>query len=266
MSNTNVTLITMGQGNINALRRTMESMSVLCNEVVFGDLMIFPEDREAVYQLKKDFNIKVRHFPFNYIFENGFACILNQLSKHATNDLVIYMNVGEVVDKNLNLDLISPSYNSYSFNHSTDPHTWIRMYNRKELWWTGMIHEQVMGPFRVCPTHLFMMADTEKDMEDPFKAKVFNDIKEMCYWNQYLRLIDRPDLIGFTGIGWVTHAKEAYESYTDRMRRKGNRLKAFQLGDLDIYLNDINSSKEFEEERAESTKLINLQGKRLDVL
>lgn len=261
-----ITLITMAQGNIIALRRTLDSFKGICNEFIIGDLFIFSEDREQAKELYADLNVIWCKFPFNYIFQNGFACILNDLAKQSTNDLVIYMNVGEIIDKNLDTSLIKPEYNCYSFNHSEDPHTWVRCYNRHHLYWTGMIHEVVVGNGKQCPTHLFMMADTEKDMDDPFKAKVFNDTKELVYWKQYLRLIQRPDLIGFTGRGWVDHARDAYQSYTERMQKKGNRLKAFELGDLSIYLNDIYSSSEFATERMESTQLINLQGMRRDVL
>ncbi len=261
-----MTLLTMAQGNIIALRRTLDSMKVLCDEFIVGDLFIFEEDRQRAKELCADLNVTFIKYPFNFIFEYGFACILNNLSRSASNDMVIYMNVSEVIDKNLDISLIRPEYNAYSFNHETDQHTWFRCYNRHHLHWTNPIHEVVQGNIRPAPTHLFMMADTEKDMDDPFKAKVFNDVKELVYWNQYLKLISRPDLIGFTGRGWVDHAREAYDSYTERMLKKGNRLKAFQLGDLQVYLNDIYSSVDFAEERLESSKLINLQGQRIDVL
>lgn len=256
----------MLQGNVIALRRTLDSFAPICNEFIIGDLFIFEEDREEAKRLCADLNVVWVKFPFNYIFINGFARILNDLARQASNDLVIYMNVGEMIDKNLNTDLLDEKYNCYSFNHSEDPHTWFRCYNRHHLHWTNPIHEVVQGNHRPCPEHLFMMKDTEKDMHDPFKAKVFNDVKELVYWNQYLKLINYPDQIGFTGQGWITHAKDAYDSYTERMRKKGNRLKAFQIGDLEVYLNDINSSVEFQEERLESSKLINLQGQRIDVL
>jgi hypothetical protein len=261
-----ITIITMSQGNPIALRRTLDSFSGICNEFIIGDLFIFDDDRKQAKELCKDLNVVWLRFPFNFIFENGFACILNNLARHASNDLVMYMNVGEVIDKNLDMTLIKPEYNCYSFNHAVDPHRWVRMYNRHEMYWTGMIHEIVVGSQRLCPTHLFMMADTEKDMENPWKAKVMNDVKELVYWNQYLRLINRPDLIGFTSQGWVTWARDSYDSFTERMQNKGNRLKAFELGDLQIYLNDVRDSGYFSEERMESSKLINLQGQRLDIL
>jgi len=53
-----------------------------------------------------------------------------------------------------------------------------------------------------------MMADLEKDMYNSFKAKVFNDFKELVYFQQYLKLVDSPDEIGATNDGWVRFAKE----------------------------------------------------------
>ena len=182
-----ITLITMGQGNINALKRTVDNMSQLCDEVIFGDMLIFEEDRKKLFEIFKGYNnIWFVQTPFNFIYKNGFAHTLNELAKFAKNNLVIYMNVSEVIDKNLNKDLITDQYNCYSFNHATDPHTWVRCYDKRYLGWSGFIHEVVVprtpdDKLLLCPEHLFMMADTEKDMDDPFKAKVFNDVKELVY-------------------------------------------------------------------------------------
>lgn len=262
-----ITLITMGQANPVALKRTIESFKGVVDEVIFGDLLIFEQDREQIerYCFFCDFNIV--KLPFNYIFENGFAATLNKLAAHATNDWVLYMNVSEVIDGDHPIkEQMSKEYNCYSFDHAVDPHRWFRLYNRKELQWEGVIHEEVrpleniVG--RPCPFHVFRMKDTNKDSDDPFKEKVANDVKELCYFQSYLRLVDDPEK-GATHTNWVKWATDSYDSLKERLLKKGKRYEAFVTGNLTMYLEDIYTNPEFEEERFKSNDLINFQGDRM---
>lgn len=258
-----ITLITMGQANPIALKRTIESFKGIVDEIIFGDLLIFEDDRKLIetYCFYSNFNIVV--LPFNYIFQNGFAATLNKLASHATNDWILYMNVSEVMDGEHPIkEQMSKDYNCYSFDHAVDPHRWFRLYNRNELQWGGLIHEEVVGNVRPCPFHVFRMMDTEKDIDDPFKAKVSNDVKELCYFAQYLRLVDHPDLRANTHQGWIDYASQSYESLKERMLKKGKRFGAFVMGDLGAYLEDIRTNPEFAEERFQSSDLINFQGDR----
>lgn len=262
-----ITLITMGQANPVALKRTIESFKDVVDEIIFGDLLIFESDREVITQYVHDYPLEIVRLPFNHIFEHGFAATLNELADHATNDWVLYMNVSEVIDGEHPIkEQMSNLYNCYSLDHATETHRWFRLYNRKELKWGGLIHEEVVGPLRPCPFNVMRFADTEKDMEDPFKAKVSNDVKEITYWAQYQKLVEHPELRANTHEGWITHAKEAYESYNERMKKKGKRVQAFVEGNLEMYLYEIYSGPAFAAERLESSKLINLQGARKDIL
>ena len=225
-----ITLITLTQGNPIALKRTVDNVTDrfggLVNEVVIGDMCIFEDDR-------KEINVgKLVQLPFNYLFVNGFGKTLNTLAGYATNDIVLYMNVGEVVDSVVNF---KSGYNCWMFDHAQETHKWIRMYNRHQLRWSGRIHEEVVGNRNVCPDILFTMADTEKD-PDPFKSQVYNDIKELVYFNQYITLIDQPQEIGATNQGWVAYAKRDYDYIRKRMKDKGARLQAMIEGDLQKYL------------------------------
>lgn len=261
--NNKITLVTMGQSNPVALKRTLDSFKGIVDEFIFGDLLIFDSDRQIIERYKEEYNLKIIKLPFNFIFEQGFAKTLNELAFHATNDWVLYMNVSEVIDGEHPIkEQMSKDYNCYSFDHAVDPHRWFRLYNRKELQWGGLIHEEVIGDVRPCPFHVFRMMDTEKDIEDPFKAKVSNDVKELCYFRQYLRLVDEPDLRGNTHQGWVDYATQSYESLTERLGNKGKRYEAFAEGNLTMYLEDIYTNPEFEKERFESSDLINFQGDR----
>lgn len=264
-----ITLVTMGQGNPIALKRTLDSFKPHCNEVIFGDLCVFPEDSKLIRSYWKDYNMQIVQYPFNTIFKSGFSAILNNLASYATNDYVLYMNVSEVIDENgpqPSLDILGlASSDCYFFTHATDPHHWYRLYNRKMAAWGGLIHEELLSldaqlNFSISPS--FQMADTEKDIDNSFKAKVYNDIKELTYFNQYLRLVDEPASIGPTNQGWVDYAKDGYNHIKERMLKKGDRYKAFVEGDLELYLKDIKENPEFEKERMESSDLINFQGDR----
>ena len=55
----NITLITMGQGNIKALKNTLESFKWVCNEVIFGDLLIFDHDSPLLESYQSEYNLKI---------------------------------------------------------------------------------------------------------------------------------------------------------------------------------------------------------------
>jgi SAM-dependent methyltransferase len=258
-----ITLITMGQGNPVALKRTLDSFKDVVDEIIFGDVLIFDADRDTIWQYMQDYNLKILRFPFNFIFENGFSATLNELASNATHDWILYMNVSEVIDgEQFIKEQMSKEYNCYSFDHAVDPHRWFRLYNRKELQWGGLIHEEVIGDLRPAPFAIFRMSDTEKDLDDPFKAKVANDVKEMVYWTQLCQLVDHPELRANTHQGWIDFAKEQYEYNNSRMAKKGKRYEAYKEGNLMKYLEDIYTNPEFEKERFESSQLINFQGDR----
>lgn len=254
----------MGQANPKALKKTIESFKDVVDEIVFGDLLIFDQDREVISHYTQEYNFRMVKLPFNYIFQNGFAATLNQLAEHAHNDWILYMNVSEVMDGDHPIKAqMSDDYNCYSFDHSVDPHRWFRLYNKKELRWGGLIHEEVVGDAMACPFNVFRMADTPKDDDDPFKAKVANDVKELVYFEMYRKLVEKPELRANTHRGWIDHATTDYESFKERLVKKGKRYQAFQEGNLMMYLEDIYTNPDFEDERFQSTALVNFQGDRM---
>lgn len=257
---TGISLITMGAGNVIVLRETLESLKTVCDEIIYGDLLLFPEDREIVHIYEREYNMKIVKFPFDYIFKNGFSACLNTLAEKASNDMVVYMNTSEVIEKdNGILKTISPEYNCYFFDHATDPHRWFRMYNRKELKWSGRIHEEVVGEHRPYHKPIFRMADLEKDMYSGFKAKVFDTVKEIVYFTQYMKLIDEPEGIGGTNEGWIKFAHENYESMRCRLLAKGKQYEAFQKGDYTMFMESIYSDQNFTKEIFESSDLVEFQ-------
>lgn len=257
----------MSQGNSVALKRTFDSLKGIVDEIVYGDVIMLDEDRNIIYEYQKEYNLKIIPFKFDFIYKNGFSEILNKLSSHATNDLVLYLNCSEVVQKPERiLRLINEKfteYNTFAMRHDLEGHVWKRLYNRHEMEWKGVIHEELRAKEgfveKLCPYFLFTFEDTEKDI-DPFKGKVANDIKELTYNRQYIRLIEEPEVRTIENDWWINFAKENYDSMKQRQFEKRVRLEAFEEGDLKKYLNDIYTNPVFEKERFESNTLIEFQG------
>jgi len=257
-----ITLITPTQGNPIALKRTMDSLKGICNEFIIGDVCVFAEDREIINSYKSEFNLKLVSLEFNFILKNGFSAMLNRLADEASNDIVLYLNVGEVIDKNAEnvLSIISPEYNAYYIDHATEKHRWFRCYNRHEMKWHGIIHEEIYGDYRPYHKPLFRFADTEKDTENVFKSKVYNSIKEMCYWHLLIQIADNPDAYPETNDGWKQFAVDTYQSMKDRLALKGEYYLDMIKGDLVSFMYHITTSKEFEQDRFDSNKAIEFQG------
>lgn len=266
---TGITLLTMGAGNVKVLKDTLGSFKNVCDEVIYGDLLLFPEDREIVKGYQKEYNLKIVPFKFDYLFHNGFSSLLNVLASRATNDIVVYMNTSEIIDEDYGIVesvKSNQNCNAFFFIHRTDPHRWYRMYNRRELKWSGRLHEQLEGDYRPYHKPIFMMADLEKDLDSPLKAKVLNDVKEIVYFRNYMSIVEAPDSLGATDSGWVKFATENYDSMQHRLLKKGKRYEAFFEGDFKKYMMDVYSNPEFEKERFESSNLIAFQGDKIHLL
>lgn len=257
-----ITLITPTQGNPIALKRTLDSVKEVVDQIIIGSVCVFEKDLNIIKSYSNEYNIKIIELPFNHIFKAGFSDTLNILSAHASNDVAIYLNVGEVIEKSEGaiLDKINSNYNCYYIDHSSESHRWYRVFSPKEMKWSGMLHEEITGNFRPFHKPLFTFADTEKDMGNPFKAAVYNDIKELCYFNLYNRIVDEPHNLGATNEGWIQFAKDNYDSMKERLLKKGKRYQAFIDGDLDAYMKDAYENPEFEKERFESSIRIEFQG------
>lgn len=257
-----ITLITPAHANPIALKRTMDSVKDFCDEIIVGELCLFPSDREWFESYCGHYNLKVAHFFFNYLYRHGFSEVLNTLAAHASNDVVLYLNVGEVIDKHDGdiLSKITDEYNSWYIDHPSESHRWWRCYNRKELKWSGRIHEELVGDFRPYHKPLFTFADTDKDMDDPLKAWVANDVKEMVYWRQLMKIVDEPGELGATSTGWLQFAKDQYASMKERMEQKGSRVTAFDTGNINMYFKNILDNKDILNIPFESTDNIEYQG------
>lgn len=262
MKRTGVTLITMAHANPIAFKRTIDSVKGVCNEIILGELCMFPEDTEVFREYRSHYNLRIRRFPFNYLYLNGFSECLNDLTCYASNNVVLYLNVGEVIDRATGdiLANITDEYNAWYIDHATEKHRWWRCYDRRDLKWSGRIHEELIGDFRPYHKPIFTFADTDKDMGDKFKAWIANDVKEMVYWRQLMHLVDHPEELGATNAGWLKFAKDQYESMRSRMEMKGDRVTSFEKGDLEMYTISLMRSRNIISKPFESTDSIEFQG------
>ena len=264
-----ISIVSMLQGNVLALRKTLDSFKDVADEFVLGDMMLFESDRDVVEQYKKEYNLRTIRLPFNYICQMGFSSTLNYVISNAKNDMVLYTNVSEAIDEDYGIkDIIqkNTNCNTFYFTHRVEKHRWFRCFDRRELSWGGLIHEEPIGDYKPYHKPIYMMKDFDKDIADSFKSKIFNDVKEINYFEQYIKIVDNPSLKGITNDYWLSFSRDNYNSMKERLSLKGNRYTAFKIGDFKMLMNDYATNPDFEKERFESSTLINFQGARKDIL
>lgn len=257
-----MTLIFPAQGNPIALKRTLDSTKNVVDEIIIGSVCVFEDDKKLIESYKNQYNIKIIDLPFNFVFKFGFSNVLNLMAEHSTNKVTMYLNVGEIIEKGEDkiLEQLDDQYNCYYINHSVELHRWWRVFCFNEMKWGGVLHEEISGEWKPYRFPLFTFADTEKDMQEKFKATVYNDIKELCYFSLYNKIVDEPKCLENTDSGWIKFATENYDSMKERLLKKGKRYQAFIEGDLDMYMNDVYTNAEFEKERFESSIMLEFQG------
>jgi 2-polyprenyl-3-methyl-5-hydroxy-6-metoxy-1,4-benzoquinol methylase len=261
-----LTLITLAHGNPIALKRTLENTKGIVDEVILGDVSIHWKDRELFRSYQYEYNLKIAELPFNYLYKNGFSAMLNELAECSLNDFCLYLNVGELIaeGKETLKEKLALRYNSYYQIHPVETHHWIRTWNKKEMQWSGRLHEECcVGQRKLYPKPLFTFVDSEKDMADPFYAACMNRIKEMVYFKNLVEMVDNPAEKGGTHEGWVQYAKDSYDSLKERLHKSEDLYQAFETGDYNLLMTDLlkNTPCEFE-----SSTLINFQGNRKDIL
>lgn len=258
----------MGAGNVLALKKTFDSFKHIVDEFVYGDMLLFPEDRDVLFGYKDEYNLKILGLPFDFIFNNGFSKTLNTIANEASNDLVIYLNTSEVIDIDYGMkDVINnnPDCNAFYFTHATEIFRWFRCYDRRDLRWAGLIHEELQGEYKPYHKPIFQMKDEEKDMNNAFKAAVFNSHKECVYWNQLIKIADNPDNYPETNDGWKQFAKDTYQSMKDRLIEKGDMYKKLCAGNYSDYMNAVHSFP-FQNIEFKSSDAIAFQGDKIHLL
>lgn len=254
----------MGAGNVKVLRKTFESFATVCDQVIYGDLLLWEEDREIVKSYAEEFNITIVPFAFDYIYRRGFSDVLNNLSLYSTNKMVIYANTSEIIEEDYGIvEAVknNPDCNMFYFTHKTDPHRWYRLYNYEELRWSGIIHEQLKAfraDFKPYHKSIFQMADLPKDSDNEYKSKVLDTLKEIVYFQQYVEIVDKPERLGETDPGWVEFAKGSYDSFKERLLKKGRLYEAIKTENYKHFM-DVLSTYNFEKETYVSSIAVEFQ-------
>lgn len=234
-----ISLITMGSGNTSILYQTLKSVEGICDEIIYGDLLLWEQDREKLLEYTAEFNMTIIPLPWNHLYKHGFSQVLNILSDHATNPYVLYLNTSEIIEKDFGVvEAIknNPECNAFYFTHLTDMHRWYRLYKRDEMQWSGILHEQLKGDYVPYHKSVFQMADLPKDMMDIERAKILDSLKEITYFRQYMNIVDYPEILGETDQGWVRFCKENYDSFKERLSQRSEQVRAVEIGDLDAFL------------------------------
>lgn len=234
-----VSLISMGSGNTTVLYETLKSVGGICDEIIYGDLLLWQKDREQIEEYEKEFNMKIIPCKWNYLYKNGFSSLLNELAKYASNPYVLYLNTSEIIEQDFGvLETIknNPECNAFYFTHLTDGHRWYRLYKKYELQWSGILHEQLKGEYIPYHKSIFQMADLAKDMMDLSKAKILDSLKEIVYFRQYMNIVDKPELLGETDQGWVEFSKSNYDSFKERLEQRKEQVQAVESGYLHGFL------------------------------
>lgn len=257
-----LSLIFPTQGNPISVKNTLDSTKGIVDEVVIGSVCVFKDDFDMILSYQNEYNLNVIELPFDFIFKNGFSHTLNTLISHTSNDLFLYLNTGEIIQsgKDEIRSRLIEEYNAYYIDHLQESHRWWRVGDKRELKWSGLLHEELVGEYRPYYKPLFTFGDTEKDTISALKSKIMNDLKESVYWQQLCSVVEDESLKGAMNEGWVAFAKDQYISMKDRLSKKGKRYQALMEGDLEMYINDVMTNSEFEKERFDSNYKIEFQG------
>lgn len=225
-------------GNIENFKRTADSARSVCDEVVAISTCLFKEDLEAVKQAAD----KVVELPWCFTFQNGFGEMHNKGHRVAKNDWIILLGVGETIHSGH--ERIKPMIQAngpravLSCWHINDPNHWRRLYNRNHAYWSGGIHESVVGGEG--KGDAFEMRDTDKlPLPDPFKQEALKWYKGALYNARYRHLLRNPDTLGGTDRGWlafVAGAKESIEGYCEEHK---DLVDAGINGDLVPFLEGV---------------------------
>jgi hypothetical protein len=79
------------------------------------------------------------------------------------------------------------------------------------------------------------MADLPKDNDNQFKSNVFDCQKECTYFEQYVRIVDNPELLAETDPGWLRFATDGYQSFKDRLIERKEMYDALSSGDWEAF-------------------------------
>lgn len=225
-----ITAITISQGHPECLIETVNTWLPEVDEVIIGDVMIRHQDRSRyVNHFENEPKIKAVLLDFNTLFKQGFATTFNQLAAKASNDLVVFFGVGNVLECPIKAPSVK-THNCFGYRRN-DGFLCHTFYKRSELTFRYSIHEELEGDVRFDNNPHFHIGDIAKDQH-----AIYEDVKEIVYFEQYRKILDGE---GTTHPGWVNFCKRNEAAIRDVLKSKGRRYEAFAYGDLEGYLKQV---------------------------
>lgn len=236
------TIIPWAGGSSEPLKRTIDSVRGISDEVVVVHQKMFDDDTEIAQSLAD----KVCVLDWNAVFQDGgFAVLPNAGAAAAKGPWMLFLGVGETVAQQYvpmrkTLESANPK-TIFRCDHVGDIHTWGRLYRPDSgTHFGGPIHEScgngVGGPV------IFRMQDFEKERHpDIFRNECIKWWKTTSYNVNYAVLIDSPEKLSFTDPGWLSFVKGARESIEEFLDSNKDLVEAALDGDRDAFFNGVKS-------------------------
>lgn len=233
-------------GHPDNLRRTVDSMRPVCDEVLVVHQSLFDSDRDVARSIAD----KVEVTDWNCVFgPEGYGGLPN---KHGQSqcEWMLLLGVGETIAgqyKPIREVLRnSPMNVVWRCDHLNDTNTWGRIWRPSSgVSWKGVIHEEAGGGSN--GSVIFRMQDTDKEPHsDPFVNECLKWMKVTSYDHQYYRLGDsaqwQPEgsagkvpLLGYTNRGWLTFCAGSKEARFDKQREWADLIGPGVSGDRESF-------------------------------
>jgi hypothetical protein len=219
-------------GSSEPLKRTIESVKGIADEVVIVHQKLFDDDADVASSLAD----KVCTLDWNIVFqEGGFSTLPNAGAAVATGPWMLLLGVGETIAEQYSpiRQTLENASNRVMFrcNHHNDVHTWQRIWSPSGgVYFSGPIHEDcgngLGGPV------IFRMQDHDKQPhEETLRNECIKWWKNCSYHANYFFLLNNPDKRGFTDPGWNNFVNGARESIEDFIESNKDLMEAAWDGD-----------------------------------
>lgn len=235
------TIIPWAGGSSEPLKRTIDSVRGISDEVVVVHQKMFDDDTEIAQSLAD----KVCVLDWNAVFQDGgFAVLPNAGAAAAKGPWMLLLGVGETISHQYSplRETLQNASNRVIFrcDHEGDVHTWGRIWAPSgNTYWCGPIHEEAGGGLGG-PVVFRMQDYAKKPHEDNFRNECIKWWKNCAYHANYFFLMNNPDKRGFTNEGWLSFVAGARESIEDFVETNKDLMEAAWDGDRDAFYEGVN--------------------------
>ncbi len=235
-------------GHPDNLKRTVDSMRTVCDEVLVVHQTLFDSDTEIARGIAD----KVEVVDWNFVFgPEGYGGLPNKHGQ-SESDWFLLFGVGETLaEEYTSIRTVlrnSPRNVIWKCNHRNndgqfDPNLWGRIWcPGGGVRWGGLIHEEAGGGVAGGQV-LFRMLDTPKTPHpDPFVNECLKWMKLTSYDANYWKLLQSIDPItedsslrSFTNKWWVGFVRGARESLEAKQEKWKDFMEAGLSGDREAF-------------------------------